>query len=253
MLKAEAMKSYRINSLKTAFCFLTILPFREGHGGKPSDLEKAPPYFPWVGAVIGMGLFTLHYLLSGRIPVCFESLGLLLFWTVITGGLHLDGLADTADGCFSSRPQARILEIMKDSRIGTMGVLGLFFILAFKFSSLYYLCERPLAIVLFFSPVFGRFAMLAVMHHLSYAREKGVGGLFSKKKYGYQKGLLVPGIILVGLTGIKGILLICILVLLVWGYMIFLKKKISGYTGDTLGAVCELVETLTLIFWVIIF
>ncbi len=247
------MKSRRINALKTAFCFLTTLPFREGHGGRPSDLEKAPPYFSWVGAVIGMGLFSLHYLFSGRMPVCFEALVLLLFWAVITGGLHLDGLADTADGCFSSRAEARILEIMKDSRIGTMGVLGLFFVLAFKFLSLYFICERSLSAALLFSPVFGRFAMLAVMHHLSYAREKGVGGLFSKKKYVYQKGLLVTGILLVCLTGIKGILLVCLLILLVWCYMIFLKKKISGYTGDTLGAVCELVETMTLVFWVIVF
>lgn len=248
------MKFHRINFLKTAFCFLTILPLKEGCSTRVSDLEKIPPYFPWVGALIGMALFALHYFLSGRVPVCFEALGLLLFWVVITGGLHLDGLADTADGCFSSRKEERILEIMKDSRIGTMGVLGLFFILAFKFFSLFYICERAMAAALFFSPVFGRFALLVVMYHLPYARpEKGIGGLFSKKKYRYQKGLLIAGIILVCFTGIKGIALLCLLALLGWGYMIFLKNKIRGYTGDTLGAACELVETMILVFWVVLF
>lgn len=248
------MKSRRIEALKTAFCFLTILPFKEGHGARPSDLEKAPPYFPWVGFGIGMCLFALYYLLSGRMPVCFEALGLLLFWVVITGGLHLDGLADTADGCFSSRTEERILEIMKDSRIGTMGVLGLFFVLVFKFSALYYICDRQLGTALLFSPVFGRFAMLAVMYHLPYARpEKGVGSLFSKKKYRYQKGLLIAGIILLYLTGIKGILLLCCGVLLGWGYRNFLKNKIRGYTGDTLGSACELTETATLVFWTVLF
>ena len=127
------MKFEALHSLKAAFCFLTILPLKSR--SRVSDLEKAPPYFPWVGAFVGLGLLLLDLLLSGRVPLCFEALGLLLFWVLMTGGLHLDGVADTADGCFSSRKEGRILEIMKDSRIGTMGVLGLFFILAFKFSS----------------------------------------------------------------------------------------------------------------------
>ena len=92
------------------------------------------------------------------------------------------------------------------------------------------------------------------MYHLSYARpEAGLGSLFSGKKYSYKKGVLIAGLLLIFFTGIRGVFLFFIPVFLLSGYMVFLKRKIRGYTGDTLGAACELTETLMLVCGAVLF
>ena len=169
---------------------------------------------------------------------------------VLTGGFHLDGLADTADGFMSSRPRERILEIMKDSRTGPMGVAAVASVLLLKVSLLASVTGpfRPVLIVLM--PVAGRSAMVMVMAFLPYARpEGGLGSVFMRSRSPLQAlwaffFLLATGWLAAGLLGVAAGLAAALGTALA---ALYTYRKIGGITGDTLGATCEIVELIPLL------
>ena len=112
----------------SAIGFLTILPVPKS--ARTFD-GKQVIYFPLVGLIIGAMLWTVDWIFSCFANIEIRVIGDVLFLAIISGALHLDGLADSADGLFSHRSREQILEIMKDSRIGVMGVLALIFCLLF--------------------------------------------------------------------------------------------------------------------------
>ena len=164
----------------SAISFLTILPVP---ARTISGDGKQVLYFPLVGLVIGSLLYGVDHLLSLAYYSEVRIVGDVLFLTVISGALHLDGLADTADGIFSHRPRERILEIMKDSRIGVMGVLALLFCILLKIAGVAGIIQSEKLIWLILAPTLGRTALVIGLVFISHVpSEKTLAEQF------YQRG-----------------------------------------------------------------
>lgn len=212
------------------------------------DFYKGIKYFPLVGLVIGC-LDALCYLVM--IQLCPKNIAILLvclFNILMTGAFHLDGLADTCDGIFSARPKEKILEIMKDSRIGTNGTIAIFFDLTFKIVFLLQTDASMILQSLIVAPVIGKTGMVILSHTCQPARKGGLGELFIGKTS--NKDLLIGIGICVIVTGsllfyravaVLGINLAAIAV-----YRKYIVRKMDGMTGDTLGAANEWGEVVAL-------
>jgi adenosylcobinamide-GDP ribazoletransferase len=184
-------------------------------------------------------------------PLVAASL-VVLTLAAFSGCMHLDGLSDTADGFLSSRDRQRTLEIMKDSHVGVMGVIAVIAVLLLKVAALASIpADRWWPVVLLMPPA-GRAAIVVHMALLPYARSTGLGAIFYGKKHW---GTAVSGLILLAAVAwlafdraglnvrlaavVWSACLVVTLLLAVYVY-----RKIGGATGDTLGAVCEIVETV---------
>jgi adenosylcobinamide-GDP ribazoletransferase len=236
-----------MNSFLAALRFLTILPIPGQRGHAPADLSRSLWSFPLVGLLLGGLTAALFWAVGPFLPrpiVAVLAVTVLLAWS---GGLHLDGVADCADGFFSSRPRERMLEIMRDSRIGAMGVIGLVLVLALKMAALFSLPAEQLCPVLFLMPLAGRVGILLMLALLPYARPEG--GLATVFFAGSRRLAVLPGLVILAATawfvaGIVGLTGALLALLLLFPFCLFCYAKIGGATGDTLGAACELTETL---------
>jgi adenosylcobinamide-GDP ribazoletransferase len=242
-----------MNSLIAAIRFLTIIPVPGKLGTSTEDLAGSLYWFPLVGLLIGMVTGAVFYLVGPYLSMPLAAVMAVSVLLAFSGGLHLDGVADCADGFFSSRPRSRMLEIMRDSHIGAMGVVALILVLAFKGAALVSVPSVKLWQPLVLMPVVGRGAMLVMMVFLPYARkEGGLASVFYNRASTLLAGwavifMLAAGWIVAGLPGLlaaTGSLLI--LLIFCW----FCHAKIGGATGDTLGAACEITEASTAIFYV---
>lgn len=233
-----------------ALQFLTVIPIPAALGGADKDLERGIYFFPAAGLVLGAILALLDAGLAAFLPVLPASAIVVAALIMLTGGFHLDGLADTADGFMSSRPRERVLEIMKDSRTGPMGVIAVVCVLVLKVSLLASITGalRPALILLM--PVAGRCAIVMVMGALPYARpEGGLGSIFMRSRsplwiawgifFFAASGLAAAGWL--GLAAAAGTALAAALA------AIYMDRKIGGITGDTIGAACEVVELVPLL------
>jgi len=168
----------------------------------------------------------------------------------ISGFLHLDGLADTADGFMSSRGREQCLVIMKDSRIGVMGAAAIAAVLMAKTSALASLPAAELVSTVMIAAAAGRTATVVMMSALPYARsEGGLGNLFSDTdtgKYAAIISVCLLGVVMILLAPQRMVLLVGISAITVVLFCSWCVRKIGGYTGDTLGAVCELTEVAVL-------
>ncbi|WP_279230389.1 adenosylcobinamide-GDP ribazoletransferase [Thermohalobacter berrensis] len=225
--------------------FMTRLPIKYPYKFKEDDFVKGILYLPIVGLVIGLILWlpTFLYVYFDRF---FISVLVWLVYLWVTGGLHIDGLADSFDGLFSNRNRERILEIMKDSRIGTFGVLSIFFVLIFNITLTYYLDFKVLLLV----PIIGRAMALFSCSLSNYAREDGMGESFIKN-CGTKEAIfgvifsLITSIIVLGY--VKGLATTLIVLVIIYLLTKNIKGKIGGMTGDTVGFVIELSQTFFLL------
>lgn len=239
-----------------ALSFLTILP-----AGKilplPSEgreLARSMAFFPLVGLVIGLFLASGYYLLSLLFPkslALWLTIGLQAF---LTRGLHLDGFADTMDGLASGGPKEKILEVMRDSRIGAFGVISLILLIGAKYLVLGQISNISLPYSLILMTVMGRNSMVLVCCQSTYARSNGgLGKPFTENLGTREMGLSLVssfGLALL-LKGLKGILVFLGTCLFSLAYRSFFKKKLGGVTGDTLGAAGEISELLSIILLMI--
>ena len=237
-----------MNSLIAALRFLTIIPIPGRRGHAPDDLARSLWSFPLVGLLLGGLTAGIFWAVGPHLPRPISAVLAVLVLLVWSGGLHLDGVADCADGFFSSRPRERILEIMRDSRIGAMGVIALVMLLALKGAALYALPPSQLWRVLLLMPLAGRVGILLMLAMLPYARPEG--GLATVFFAGSRRLALLPGLVLLALVAwllAKSLGLFSVLdaLILLLPFCLFCYAKIGGATGDTLGAACEIAETLT--------
>ena len=231
----------------SAISFLTILPVP---ARTISGDGKQVLYFPLVGLVIGSLLYGVDHLLSLAYYSEVRIVGDVLFLTVISGALHLDGLADTADGIFSHRPRERILEIMKDSRIGVMGVLALLFCILLKIAGVAGIIQSEKLIWLILAPTLGRTALVIGLVFISHVpSEKTLAEQFYQRgKYFLLLFCPLPFAIIFYMNWVFALVSMFIFTLLLVGLLLFFKSKLGGITGDTLGAKTEIIETLFLLF-----
>ncbi|MBA1334879.1 MAG: Cobalamin synthase [Firmicutes bacterium] len=225
--------------------FTTILPIPIQLQVEDSDFQKGMKLFPIVGAVIGLILWASYRMLSA-FDTLVAAVAAVLLETVITGGLHQDGLGDTFDGLFSNKNGDEMIAVMKDSRLGTHGVLAITGVLLLKVS-LIRAINNPVAVLAM--PVLSRLSMVLGASFSKNAREDGLGSLFIKG-VGWKDALFsgaLTGMILYYLTGaLCTVISIAAATAAVLGYIRLFDRKIGGMTGDTLGAVGEICSVLFL-------
>ncbi|OGR85291.1 MAG: cobalamin 5'-phosphate synthase [Elusimicrobia bacterium RIFCSPLOWO2_01_FULL_54_10] len=226
-----------------ALQFLTLFPL-SGDYCLTADRKTASAYFPLIGLLIGIVLAALDWGLGYIFPVSLRSACILAALFLMTGGLHLDGLADSADGFMSGKPKEDIFRIMKDSRSGAMAVSAVGCALIIQFAALSALprADRVAAIVLF--PAAGRAAIVLVMGLFPIALEAGSTHLFSDRPRAWLAVfsgmfLIVSGWAGAGAAGAAAAVFVLITA---WLAGLYIKRKLGGYTGDTLGAVCVISE-----------
>ncbi len=225
-----------------AMGFLTILPV-------PASVERTESrqalYFPLVGLLIGGMAVALDQVCREFLFPEIRPVLVVLGLALITGGLHLDGLADAADGLFSHQDRERCLQIMRDPRLGTMGLLTLVFVLAVKLASVAALPASQAWIWLLAAPGLARSAQVAGLVFYDYARPKGEGqSRFFQKHRWDLLGLAWLPLLVPFVAGINEGLLAGFTALgIAWGFFGYAQTRLDGLTGDILGAGSELVET----------
>lgn len=232
-----------------ALRFLTIIPVPGHLGDEADDLAGGLIFFPVVGVIIGFGLAAIGWLIWPLLPALPAAAVMVFLLLAISGGFHLDGLADAADGLFSARPREQILIIMRDSHIGSMGVVALIMVLLMKTAALASLPQAEAAGALFLMPIAGRCLMLFMMALLPYVRgSEGIAALFYDRASQQKKIVYITGALLYSGCwyggGGAGLAAGAAAVVLMFAFAGLCKNKIGGATGDTLGATCELTETV---------
>ncbi|MBS69144.1 MAG: adenosylcobinamide-GDP ribazoletransferase [Pseudomonas sp.] len=234
--------------LLIALQFLTSLPVRLPAMPTPEQQGRSLLYYPLVGLLLGGLLCLATFVLDGTPPLLQAAL-LLTLWVALTGALHLDGLADSADawlGGFGDRE--RTLAIMKDPRSGPVAVVVLVLALLLKFAALLALLQAQQYAVLLLAPVLGRAALLALFLTTAYVRPNGLGqALAANLPRPWARGVLaavVLGCLSFGMAGLIALLMAAATFLLARRAML---RRLGGTTGDTAGALLELVECAVLV------
>jgi adenosylcobinamide-GDP ribazoletransferase len=236
--------------LQLAFSFLTILPVIDTQPASEDTVAASFQWFPIVGFTLGAALVGEDWLLAHVFAQVIRSVLIVLSLTAITGAVHLDGLADTADAFGAGRDRERALDILRDSRVGTFGASAIFFDLTLKILALSTLAGNRRVAALLVAPMLARWAMLfLVATGLPYLRSSGAGSTLLSNSAG--KGGW-PYRIVTAFTFLVAILVgdpITLGVALVVGFAIrlFYGRWLGGVTGDLIGACGELVEIAVLV------
>jgi len=228
-----------MRNLISALQFITILPLGKARSFDP---PKMVPYFPLVGILLGLLVAGFDAIIVRFWAPPVVALLDIILLAVLTGAFHIDGLGDTADGLLGPRSRDKALEIMKDSRIGTMGLVAILFGLAIKWGGIAGL-DYNRSILLIIVPAYARAGILLGMRYLPYGRPDGTGKPFFHERLSWRHlgGLLLP----VGLSlllGLKALWLFLAFAIIIGSILFFYKKRMGCITGDMLGAMTELTE-----------
>lgn len=225
--------------------FLTRIPINVVIECDETDFKKGIYWFSAVGAILGLMLTGIAFWLYRYLNDPWMS-GILLtmLHVLFTGGLHLDGVADSADGLLSNREPKRMLEIMKDSRIGSNGVIALIFVLALKTVGFKLMVDYGLFWAIFAMPVVARAAVVYAFWRGTTPREQGMGNLFIGQASGKEMAvnMILPLLLMLKI----GYMPVAIVVSFLFTHLLISEsnKKIDGITGDVLGAIIELNEVV---------
>ena len=228
--------------------FMTRIPIPIKVDYDPKKLGKSIKFFPFVGLIIGFILyytsiilvkFTKNNLINALIVIVIELM--------VVGIIHIDGLCDTFDGLFSYREKEKMLEIMKDSRIGTNGaiILVLYFIAKILFISEIFSINLKYLIIY---PVLARLATPVNAAFSDYARKDGMSNFIISQDSAFEGifSIILAAALSFLIFSFKGFELFLGAFLFIIFFMQFVKKKISGVTGDTMGAALELTAIFVL-------
>jgi adenosylcobinamide-GDP ribazoletransferase len=239
-----------LEAFKLAVSFLTIIPVRIKGEPDKAMFAKSVVFYPLVGLMIG-ALLSLCWqalkLASAPKPV--SAILVVIVSIMLTRMLHLDGLADTYDGLLGGRDANHSLEIMKDSRVGSFGVVVL---ICAIISKVVFIISIPDGIVLkalVLFPVIGRFAASYSLTTQPFARDNGLGALFNenenKNEY-LMVSVIVTFAMAFAISGLTGLLVLGGSLLFSVVFLGWVKKIIGGITGDTIGALIEQIEIIVL-------
>ncbi|MDE2254747.1 MAG: adenosylcobinamide-GDP ribazoletransferase [Betaproteobacteria bacterium] len=231
--------------------FLTRLPVSLASPPTDAEMGRAVLFYPAVGIVVGVPLVLIGYAVAaGLIRPLLGAAMILTAWVMLTGGLHLDGLADSADAWAGGRGhRERALAIMKDPNCGPIGVVTLLLVLLLKFSAIADLLDAGRFWVLLLPPILGRVALPLLFYSTPYVRRGGLGERMSvrlHRKAAVMVSIANSVVILAGwgFIGLVALLAAGVMFIAVRRLMMAL---INGMTGDTAGATVELVEAASLV------
>lgn len=226
-----------------ALSLLSIIPVpRRFWVGEKWQAGRAMIWFPAVGWIIGALVYGTFRMSSPIFSPTMTAILTLIAWVILTGGLHLDGLIDSCDALCATVSPERRLEIMKDPRAGSFGVIGAGLILLAKFAALVSL-KNPILIL--FAPVIARFLMLYPMLRYPSARTGGMSDSYRQgAKYVWLTILWLIPLLLYPLS----LVYLIVALIIVIAFSEWAARRLGGgLTGDVYGASCELVETVCLI------
>jgi adenosylcobinamide-GDP ribazoletransferase len=197
-----------------------------------------------VGLSIGVVLMLSHALFNWVLPPWVAGVLTAALWGALTGGLHIDGLADTSDGLLASVPQEDKLRILRDPRVGAYGVLAVVVVFLLKSSGASSLRAWSDLIL---PPVLGRSALL-YLAMFPQAREAGMGASFQAglRRRDVTIAMLVTALV-AGLFRWRGLLAYLLVMIFLFLFFRTAQRRIGGVTGDVMGAGCELAEVLSLL------
>jgi adenosylcobinamide-GDP ribazoletransferase len=240
-------------AFRLALSFLTALPVRmKGEIDADSPVfTKSIAFFPAVGFVLGCLSAAVCYISSALLSLntLTSSFLVVVLLVALTRMLHLDGLADTFDGLLGGRDRDRALEIMKDSHVGSFGVVALICALIAKTIFLSEISPGIAVKTIILFPVCARWAASYAMTTQSFARKDGLVFLFSNGSK--KSGLIVPTVITIAISAIvlkaDGLLMLSGVFAFTLVFLKWTRDKIGGITGDIIGALIELSEIVALL------
>ena len=222
---------------------MTIFPLEFKLKPKPKDFAKSLLYFPAVGLAIGFVLVSILFI-TRFLPSQVQAVIILITLIIITGGIHLDGFADSCDALFGTFDKNKMLKIMRDSRLGAMGVLGLVSLLLLKYAIIVSIPKLVLWKWLLVMPILGRWVQVIACYLSTYARTEGRAEYFIR--YVGKKELLGAGLFALAGSlfgaGLNGVIVFLLTSVFSLGIIYGIKRKIDGMTGDTIGALNEFGE-----------
>jgi len=237
-----------------ALNFLTIIRTPWRREVSPEELGRSLNYFPVVGIVIGLILAGLNWGLSLILPSSVVNILLIVSLAVVSGALHLDGFVDTCDGIAGHKTVEARWQVMRDSRVGGFGIVGAILLLLVKYISLNNVPEPLLMMTLLLMPVVSRWAMVYAIFAYPYARPSGLGKVFKQEAswLRFIVATLTTLAVAVVLAQLAGLIIMAGIWAMVMLMAAYLKRKFSGLTGDTYGAINEMAEVCVLILVLIL-
>jgi len=240
-----------LTELPLAISFLTILPVIDQRPASDDTVAASFAWFPIVGFLIGLALAGEDWLLAHFFAQVIRSVLIIVSLTVVTGAVHLDGLADTADALGGGRDRERALDILRDSRVGTFGASAIFFDLTLKILALSTLAGHRRYSALIVAPMLARWAMLLVATGLPYLRSSGSGATLLSGEISSTRTAVVAVFTLAVMLMLGALrttaLATAAAIAIVFAMRLFYRRWLGGVTGDLIGACGELVEIAVLV------
>ena len=243
------MKNY-FNSFLLMLQFLTRVPINKTLPCEKENIKMGANIFSVVGLLIGGCQYLLFIILNKVVPVSFAVIAIIVFEAMITGALHIDGLGDTCDGFFAFKGKDKILEIMKDSRIGTFACIGIVLDLLIKYEGYLLIASSSKSLCILIIPVISRASIVLLSYVGKTAKEKGSGNLFINTVTLKELVVNMAFTLMLGFFMnyiLKTIVLLVAALVVTILFNLFCNSKINGITGDNLGANNELVTMVSLI------
>jgi len=242
-----------VTGLVVAARYLTIVPLPGPAPGRPDALGRAAAWFPVIGLAIGAVLFATERVTEVLFPLLLAGLLTVTVWKLLTGGLHLDGLADCLDG-LAGRDAEHRLAIMGDSRIGAFGAIGLILLLLLEITAVAELPPGVRGQALLVVPAIARATPPLLVRLFSAAKPGGLGAAFGAGVGGRAAPIALAIALIVAVAALRavGVLVLAVSVVSALVVTRFFAARVSGITGDVLGAaieVAELAGLLTVSAW----
>lgn len=242
-----------MRSLGLALRYLTIAPVPAGAHLEPTTLGRAAAWFPLIGLGLGLIVAGGERMIGALFPSLLDALLTVTLWKLLTGGLHLDGLADCLDGLVGRDPADR-LRIMRDSRIGAFGAIGLILFLLLEVAAVAELSPEARWRTLLVAPAVARAMPPLVAWIFPAATPLGQGAIFRSglTRVRVLVALVLAAAIAVAALGGAGLVVFALAAAVALGLGWFFTRRLGGVTGDVLGAnveIAELVVLLTVVAW----
>ena len=251
-----------MNAFLVGLQFLTRISIVKQTVWTEESFGKSVKFFPAVGAVLGISYAIIIAIVSYFISLSMlKAAIILILMTALTGAIHCDGFMDTMDGLFSGRDREKMLEIMKDSRVGAFGVVSFVMISIFEFATLKELANIStikLIATIYSAPIIGRLMMVIIIGTFNYARPEGMGKAFAQytTKSTVAFAAIESLLLLIPIFYIDMIMEIAVSLILTLAFSVyfgnFVKKKVGGVTGDIYGAVTTISESIVMLTFLII-
>ena len=240
-----------IRSLRAAVSFLTVLPVANVDGSPGERLGRA--YFPAIGAFIGLAAGAVFAVLSSVTTPLLAAAGGVAVLSVVTGAMHLDGLADSADGLLGGGDVTRRLEKMRDPRLGSFGVTAIVVVLLLEVAAISAMSPARGLAALVVAGALSRLATLSVVTYVPYVRPSGLGVAASEARHrgtDFVFGAATAAIVC-AIDWRRAAIALPLVGLTALGISTLARRRVGGATGDVCGATAELCQLATLLVFAI--